>query len=161
MSSSPDTHAVKVLGMLKISRKPVFQNNRQPGSNQSGNKSPEIKQSSSIYAPFSSGMWKEAEETFCAGHGSAEKRIHVDIFQWNKISWVCKFHSYHISTRPGGCKSADLIFQHSGRPGRTWRLALQSNRDILRITSRTHDNNPWRRGYTAPCLLFHFSQCLP
>lgn len=84
-------------------------------------------------------MWKEAEETFCAGHECAEKCIHVDIFQWNKISWVCKFHSYHISTRPGGCNSADLTFQHaplSGSLDRTWGLTLQSDGGILRITSR-------------------------
>ena len=56
---------------------------------------------------FARGMWEEAEEAFCA-----EGRIYVDIFQWNEISWVCKFHSHHISRRPAGRKSADLTFQH-------------------------------------------------
>lgn len=60
---------------------------------------------------FARGMREEAEETFCA-----EGRIYVDIFQWNKISWVCKFHSHHISTRSAGRKSADLTFQHMPPP---------------------------------------------
>lgn len=83
---------------------------------------------------FARGMREEAEETFCA-----EGQIYVDIFQWNKISWVCKFHSHHISTRSAGRKSADLTFQHMPPPpnsGRTWFLALQIDGDVLRITSR-------------------------
>lgn len=90
-------------------------------------------------------LGKTAQETFHAGHKNAEKWIHVD-FHWNKISWVCKFHSYLISTRPAGCKSADLIFQHKPHwswQGRTWSLSLHNNGDNLTIwSSRNSGSQP-------------------
>lgn len=110
--------------------------------------------------PLCLGMWKkrEAEETFCA-----EEWIYVDIFQWNKISWVCKFHSYHVSTRPGECKSADLTFQCSCRAWvwhETWFYRVTET--FWEEQQKTNSSRqPPVDGNTAACLLFHFSPRLP
>lgn len=131
------------------------------GSNQSQNKSTEIKQSSSIYVPFAQECKRKLREPFVLRTGFM-------LTYSNGTRYPECASSIHttISTRPGECKSADLLFQHvlqSGRQCRRSSLALRRDRDIPRKTSRFKFMiaTVWGGGYTAPHLLFHFSLCLP
>lgn len=81
---------------------------------------------------------KEIERTFSAGHESTEKRIHVDIFQRNKTPLVCRFQSYHVSTGPAGCESADLLYPDRLKPAQDTPLCFTGR--------QTPDKNSTRKG---------------
>lgn len=108
---------------------------------------------SSIYVPFPHKRKKEAEKTFCAGHESAEKWIHVDIFHSGTRYPECasSIHTTFPQDPVGACQQILCFYMYSIQAvwlGHEARL-LQSDRDFFE-----------RGSYAAPCLLFHFSKCL-
>lgn len=96
----------------------------------------------SIYVPFPHKRKKEAEKTFCAGHESAEKWIHVDIFHSGTRYPECasSIHTTFPQDPVGACQQILCFYIYSIQAvwlGHEARL-LQSDRDFWRGAVMQH-----------------------
>lgn len=99
-----------------------------------GNKSAAIKRSSSIHVPVARECERKLRKRFCA-----EEWIHATCSARTRYPECASSIHTTISTRPGECKSADLIFLHVPHSGRLRR------RSDLALQTQIHDNDPLRR----------------